>query len=258
VLGAAADWVWVPQDALEVKGDGYRLVRYPDRLLDPTFPAAQVLWLKTARPFADVLTEIAAQVRAWEFDEVHWWLSAATQPTASEQELCARGGELSETVQILGLDLGEGLPQLDPPCDVTVELVTNEHTFRASSDVMVRGWGRAELDESELARQLDEILRDLQNWSSFRVIAFAEGRPISTGGCTLEGEVAQLWSAVTLPDARHRGGYRAVLAERLRLAREHGATLALVEGRTVTSGPTLLRAGFTDYGQKKRYRLQLS
>jgi hypothetical protein len=50
VLDAAAAWAWVPDDAIDVTGGGYRLVRYPDRLLDPSFPAAQVLWSRTARP----------------------------------------------------------------------------------------------------------------------------------------------------------------------------------------------------------------
>jgi hypothetical protein len=55
------------------------------------------------------------------------------------------------------------------------------------------------------------------------------------------------WSRTTRP-----------LAERLRLAREHGATLALVKGRILTSGPTLLRAGFADYGEERCYWLPVS
>jgi hypothetical protein len=42
---------------------------------------------------------------------------------------------------------------------------------------------------------------------------------------------------------------------RIGLAREHGATLALVRGRVQTSGPILLRAGFTGYGEERLYRL---
>jgi hypothetical protein len=37
------------------------------------------------------------------------------------------------------------------------------------------------------------------------------------------------------------------------LAREHGATLALVKGRVETSGPILRRAGFTAYGEERSY-----
>ena len=54
-----------------------------------------------------------------------------------------------------------------------------------------------------------------------------------------------------------RGAYRAVLAERLRLAAEAGASLALVKGRVATSAPILARAGFRRCGGERRYRLSL-
>jgi hypothetical protein len=49
-----------------------------------------------------------------------------------------------------------------------------------------------------------------------------------------------------------------VLAERLRLARDHGATLVMAKGRVLPSAPTLLRAGFTDYGLQRCYWLPVS
>jgi hypothetical protein len=50
-------------------------------------------------------------------------------------------------------------------------------------------------------------------------------------------------------------GEVAVLAERLRLARAHGATLALVKGRVETSGPILVRSGFAAYSEERCYWL---
>jgi GNAT superfamily N-acetyltransferase len=255
VLDAAAAMEWVPEGAIEMRTDDYRLVRYPDVVFDPTFRAAQVTWSRTARAPEEVLDEVAARVRGWGLPGVAWWISAATQPAGTEQALRARGAEMIDAMQVLAREIGGGLPQLDIPADVAVELVRDERTFRAASAVTVEGWERAEPDEVELARQLDEAVQDLATWSSFRVVAFAEGQPVSTGGCSLAGEVAQLWGAVTLPASRGRGSYRAVLAERLRLAREHGATLALVKGHVLTSGPILLRAGFTDYGEERCFWL---
>ena len=257
VLDAAAAIEFVPEGAIEVRTDDYRLVRHPDWVLGPTFGAAQVTWSRTARPLDEVIDEVAARVRGWDLPGVAWWVSAVSQPAGTEEALRARGAELIDAVQVLACELHDDLPKLDVPGDVVVELVRDERTFRAASAVTIPGWGRTEPDEAEIARRLQEVVRDLATWSGFRLVAFVDGKPVSTGGCTLVGEVAQLWGAITLPASRGHGTYRAVLAERLRLARDHAATLAMVKGRVLASGPTLLRAGFTDYGEERCFWLSI-
>ncbi len=260
VLDAAIAMEWRPDGAIEVLADDYRLIRYPDWALDPVFPAAQVTRSRvgrTRRPADELIAEVAARVRRWGLPGVAWWVSSATRPPDTEEMLCARGGKQIDAVQILARELDGGPPDLDVPVDVSVELVTDERTFRAASMVTVRGWGRREPTDAALAREFTELIRDLQTWSSFRVVAMIGPEPASSGGCTLRGEVAHLWGAVTLREYRRRGSYRAVLADRLRLAREHGAALALVKGRVETSGPILLRAGFADYGQERCYWLSI-
>ncbi len=248
---------WRPDGAVEVRADDYRLIRYPDWVLDPAFPAAQVTRSRAGRPAAEILDEVAARVRQWGLQGVAWWVSSATLPPDTEATLRARGGTKIDAVHILARDLN-GLPDLAVPADVSVELVADERTFRAASMVAVRGWGRREPTGAALAREFTEAIRDLETWSSFRVLASVKGEPASSGGCTLRGEVAQLWGAVTVREYRRRGSYRAVLAERLRLARAHGAALALVKGRVETSGPILLRVGFADYGEERCYWLPIT
>ncbi len=261
VLDAAIAMEWRPDGAIEVLADDYRLIRYPDWALDPVFPAAQVTRSRpgrTRRPADELIAEVAARVRRWGLPGVAWWVSSATRPADTEETLCARGGKQIDAVQILARELDDGLPDLNVPADVSVELVTDERTFQAASRVAVRGWGRKEPTGAAFAREFTEMIRDLETWSSFRVVAMIGPEPVSSGGCTLRGEIAQLWGAVTLPEYRRRGSYRAVLAERLRLAREHGAALALVKGRIETSGPILLRAGFADYAQERCYWLPVT
>jgi hypothetical protein len=257
VLAAAAAWVWVPDGADQVITEDYQLIRYPDRVTDPGWPPAQVAWSRTTRALGDVIDEVAGQVRAWGLDEVHWWVSEATAPAGTEEVLRARAGTVTETLQVLAYDLGGGPPALDVPGDVAVELVHDERTVRGASLVETWGWGRPRPDEADLTRQLEEATGDLGNEPSFRVVAYLGRRPVAIAGCTLDGPVARLWGAVTLPAWRGRGAYHGVLAERLRLACDHGATLALVKGRAETSGPILCRAGFTIYGEERRYRLPL-
>jgi GNAT superfamily N-acetyltransferase len=258
VLDAAAAMEFVPEGVIEVRTDDYRLVRYPDWVLGPSIGAAQVTWSRTARPLDEVIDEVTARLRGWGLPGVAWWVSALSQPAGTEKALRARGAELIDAIQVLARDLTDDPPKLDVPADVVVELVHDERTFRAACAVAVQGWGRTEPDEAEIARQLRETVRDLATWSSFRVVAMADDEPVSTGGCTLSGEVAHLWGAITLPAARGHGSYRAVLAERLRLARDHGATLAMAKGRALPSAPVLLRAGFTDYGEERCLWLPVS
>ena len=260
VLDAAVAMEWRPDGSIEVLADGYRLIRYPDWALDPSFPAAQVTRSRAgsrARPAAEVIDEVIARVRRWGLPGVAWWVSDATRPADTEARLRDRGGKRIDAVQILARDLEGEVPDLAVPADVSVELVDDERAFRTASMITVRGWGRKEPAGAALARDFAQAIGDLESWSSFRVLAAVRGQPASVGGCTLRGEVAQLWGAVTLPEYRHRGGYRAVLAERLRLARAHGAALALVKGRVETSGPILLRAGFAVHGEERCYWLSI-
>jgi hypothetical protein len=263
VLDAAAAMEFVPEGAVEVRTADYRLVRHPDWVLGPTVGAAQVTWSRTARAPDEVIDEIAARVRGWGLPGVAWWVSPASRPADTESALRARGAGLVDAMQVLARELGDDLVLPDLPSGVAVELVRDERTFRAASAVSVQGWGGVEPDETEIARQLKEVLQDLATWSGFRVIAIVDEEPVSTGGCALYGGVAQekialLWGAITLSASRGHGSYRAVLTERLRLAHEHGATLAMAKGRALPSGPILLRAGFTDYGEEQCFWLPVT
>ena len=263
VLDVAAAMEFVPEGAIEVRTGDYRLLRHPDWVLGPSLGAAQVTWSRTTRPLDEVIDEVAARVRGWGLPGVAWWVSAVSRPAGTEEALRARGGGLIDAVQVLArqlgqAELGQDLPHPGLPGGVVVELVRDERTFRAALAVSVQGWGTEEPDEPGISRQLKETLQDLATWSSFRVVAFADHAPVSAGSCTLTGEIALLGGAITLPASRGHGSYRAVLTERLRLAREHGATLALAKARAPASAPILLRAGFTDYGEEQCFWLPVT
>ena len=258
VLDALVAVEWSPDGATEVLTDDYRLIRYPDWALDPAFPAAQVTRSRTGRAVAEILDEVAVRVRRWHLPGVAWWVSSETAPPDTEAVLRARGGTRIDAVRILARELDSDPADLAVPGDVTVELVAGERAFLAASMITARGWGRKDPAGDALAREFAKTVRDLETWSSFRILASVAGEPAACGGCTLHAEVAHLHGAVTLREYRRRGAYRAVLAERLRLARSRGATLALVKGRVETSGPILLRAGFTEYDEERCYWLPVS
>jgi hypothetical protein len=263
VRAAADAWVWVPPDAEQILTSEYQLVAYPAHYQHPT----QVAWSSAARPVEEVIDEVLAHVRARGRDRVYWWVrddtAAAAQTGASqvnsgqpstEEVLQLRGGKLAETVQVLAYDLSDGVPDLDLADGPTAELVRDERTLRASHLVSAEVWDdHRERTPAAIAEELAGLLESIESGSEFRVVVFVDGEPAAGGGCGLVGQVARLWGAGTRPAFRGRGAYRALLAARVGLAREHGATLALVKGRVQTSGPILRRAGFTAYGEERSY-----
>ena len=258
-LGALAtlDETPLPDDFLEVRTAEYRLLRYPERLISPTLPAAQVVWSQTSRSLDIVIDEIASEIRGWELEAFHWWVTSTTRPLDTEQYLLARGGVVSDSYQVLALELSDNVAKSVVPDGMRVELVRDERSLRAAILVEAEGWGRAPSDEEAIGHRLTEALHDLETSTGFQFVAFIDDQPVSTGCCSIAGEVGRLYGAVTLPDSRLRGCYQAVLSSRLRQARNLGATIALTRGRPMTSGRILVKAGFTVHGQENCYRLRM-
>jgi GNAT superfamily N-acetyltransferase len=77
------------------------------------------------------------------------------------------------------------------------------------------------------------------------VVAYVDGKPVSGGRVDLdEGtQFAGMFGGVTLPEFRGRGLYRATVARRAELAREHGFPYLYVDALP-TSRPILERLGF--------------
>jgi GNAT superfamily N-acetyltransferase len=281
VRSAAAEWVWVPPDAEQVVTDAYQLIAYPLHFSEPT----QVAWSASERPAGELIDEVVAHVRRWGRNALYWWVRADTRPADTEAVLQSRGAKLAQTVHVLAYDLAGGPPDLGLPgglggpafaalplaarpqpdvsaagltglAGVRADVVRDEPTLRAFDLVNAEVWDeRRDRTDTDVAAELARVRASLAAWSDFRVVVFADAEPAAAGGCGLAGGVAQLWGAGTRTSFRGRGIYRVLLAARIGLAMDHGATLALVKGRVQTSGPILLRAGFTSYGEERLYRL---
>jgi hypothetical protein len=251
VLRYADEWVWLPDGADEVRTEEYHLVAYPAALAVPT----HVAWCRSPRPPSDVVEEVIATVRAWGRPDVSFWVSERTMPSDLEDHLRARGAEHVETVDVSALDLTGPPPDLSVPGDVTVRVVDDEHLVRLAARVADEVWGSTTTEDD--VRRAVAALAEPSAATTRRVLALVDGEPASTAGLTLDGDAAaaRLWGGATRPALRGRGAYRATLAERLRMARADGATLAMVKGVVETSGPILRAAGFTTYGSSRRYRL---
>jgi hypothetical protein len=238
IRDAAAEWVWVPDGSRELRTADFHLIACPEWVGHPT----QVAWCRSDRPAADLMAEVADQVRAWGRASVSWSLSDSSRPADLESRLREAGAVVVETTDVLAFDMTAGLPVVGDLAGVRSALVTDEATRGAADAVALAVWGFSEPASKS---------------AEFRAVAYLGDEPVATGGCTLAGPVARLWGAATVPAARGRGAYRAVLRERLVAARSRGATLALVKGKVETSAPILRRAGFRAYGQQRLFDLAL-
>ena len=57
---ASLDDAALPNDFIDVRTTKYRLLSYPDLVLSPTLPAAQVVWARAVRPLDTVFGEVAS------------------------------------------------------------------------------------------------------------------------------------------------------------------------------------------------------
>ncbi|MFE6735532.1 GNAT family N-acetyltransferase [Microbacterium sp. NPDC057650] len=247
ILHASAVWVWFPRGS-EQENTELQLVRYPARF-GGGVRASQV---RSASDAAAVVDHAIERTRAWGETRLTFWTSPADRPDLEEQ-LRRRGAVHDDTVTVFARPI-PGDP-IETPADAAVEVVRTLDQVRDVDLVNVPVWGQQPLDDDGLQRELAEVTTALEAGEGARVLARLDGRPVSTGGCTIVDGFVRLWGAATRAEYRGRGAYRAVLAERLRVGAELGATTALVKGRVSTSAPILSRAGFTQYGDERSYVL---
>lgn len=248
ILRASAAWVWFPRGSEQEKTD-LQLVRHPARF-GGGVKASQV---DSARSPAEVLEHAIERTREWGETELTFWTSASDSPDL-EDELHRRGARHVDTVAVLARPIS-GMP-IAVPDDATVEVVRTEEQLREIDRINVTVWDhQSALTDESLREELDEITESLASGTGGRVLSRIDGVAVSTGGCTVADGFVRLWGAATLSESRGRGAYRAVLAERLRLGAEFGATTALVKGRIATSAPILARAGFQHFGDERGYVL---
>ena len=174
-------------------------------------------------------------------------LSALARPEAATL-LTGRGYRLIGFENQLGCALQEWSDAGFGP-EIIVESLTavDEKLWR---DVTVDGF--AHPDESPTAHEifprevLDTIFMTLGRTSGFRrYVARIDGVVAGSASLRIDGDIAQLAGAATLPAFRRRGVQTALLRHRLREARDAGCTLSVVTTAPgSTSQANVQRRGF--------------
>jgi len=243
VAAAAAAWVYVPDDAREVRTDEFHLVAYPLHWSTPTIATS----IESERPAGELVEAILDAARGLGRDAVTIWVTGTTRPADLAVVLSGLGAELTEHLDVLARPLAD-LPALDVPSDLELRPVLDEEGVRAHQAVSVAVFGGSFPDDDAIAASVRRLTDAAPQW-----VAHRDGRPIGSAGMSLVDGVARLWGGGVLEEARGTGVYRALLDVRLRTAQAAGCRLALVKGRVETSGPILRRAGFERYGDERAY-----
>jgi GNAT superfamily N-acetyltransferase len=253
VAAASAAWVWVPENAAVIETDDSAIMRLPEYY---DYQLA-VLAFRPAGPLEAAVDRLLDRARAFGLPELRWQVGAA-DPEGLAGQLAARGASVVLTLDVLASDLTGGPPAIRPAAvAVTTAWATDFATARDGSAVGITGFGGTMPPEERIRDNAARDARSVPAGDGGMVVAYVDGVAAGSGGVTLADGVARLWGGAVRPAARGQGVYRHVLATRLRYAAAHGATMALVRGRTDTSGPILRRAGFTAFGHETLYRVPL-
>lgn len=239
ILAEFARWTWTPPGATVVETDGMRLFLIGDvaTLLDaPT----------------DDVTSMVARVRTAAAEHgastVEWTVPPGCHPADLPEALRALGAEVADRLDYAAYDLTRGTPDIPVPADVDAHPVRTTDDVRAALWTAYAVWGGDEPTEADVDQRFARLEA---GW----FVGFHAGRPAGSGGYTLAGAVARMWGTGVVAHLRGRGVYRALVAARLRDARDRGAELALVRAKADTSAPILRRLGFGVLGQGHVFRV---
>ncbi len=146
-----------------------------------------------------------------------------------------RGYRLVGFENVLGRDLGLEVSSSGAAVTSEIEVrETDETGFAAWLDTVVAGFMTPDGDgipahESFSRETLEEVIGDMAGASGFvRYLAFRGGVPAGAASMRIQGEVAQLSGASTLPAHRRKGVQTALLARRLGDAARAGCGVAVV------------------------------
>jgi ribosomal protein S18 acetylase RimI-like enzyme len=251
VAAESRAWIWVPPNSTKVETDEYLLVRMPGWFSIPL----ELLRFEPQRPADEVVDEMLEKARVFGQPFVNCWVKLHNDPSL-DAVFRARGGELDETLDVLALDLTDGLPDVGPIGHLELRWAYDLATMRDNLQVSADVFGDSMPPEEEIAEEVERAQKDFAVGSG-SVVAYLDGVPVGSGGLSLVNGVARLWGGAVREEARSRGAYRALLDARLKRGASRGAHMALVTGRVQTSGPILRRVGFERYGEERSYRVPL-
>jgi hypothetical protein len=235
-----------PPEFVRVLTERYCLVRGPS-----------LYFSEVQRPRLDgAVDETVAEIRGLVRESGHrdtvWWIGASAAPPDLYERLLDLGlREPRDRVpEVVALATAE--PPAPGPEDVVVRRVETLGDYRRSAEVMWEAFDTPPERREAQAAQLEQLFRsEQQHGSTASYLALIDGRPVATGRAAFCDRGALLFAGSTVPSARGRGAYRALVRARWDEAVRRG-TPALVTQAAPSSEPILRRLGFEEVCRLRR------
>lgn len=169
---------------------------------------------------------------------VTWEVGSSATPLDLLDRLLAEGMRLDEPESLAtGMVLAQPL-ELERP--LPVRAVETAAGYAAAERIFKACFGGSPMDEAALQ---ERFARYESQRVSRRYLAFQDERPVAAGEATFLEAGVVLSGSATLPEARGRGAYRALIHARFSDAAARGTPIAVVQAGRM-SRPILQRLGF--------------
>lgn len=178
-----------------------------------------------------------------------WMLAGRSRHPALPDALSRAGYAATHEHFAYGIDVATYAPRASP--SVVARAVETLDDLRACRDVQARAFDRPSHDDPENdLRELAACTAPDARVRRFVVRDAQTGAAISSGGMNVYPSLrfGFLWAGGTVPEARHRGAYAALIAARVATARALGLTRVGLYARVGTSAPIVEAHGFERAG----------
>ena len=189
-----------------------------------------------------VLEEVRSLLRERGRGKTQWEVGSAAEPPDLVDLLLARGLVPDRDPYAVALVLTEAPPAVAP--GLVARRVTTFEEFVVANEVQWEAFETA-ADEIDEAREL--LPQRWRETPSTMHAVWLEGELVSAGTCAPTPHGLLLYGGATLPRARGRGAYRALLRARWEEAVAHGAPTLITQGGSM-SRPILEGLGFQPIG----------
>jgi GNAT superfamily N-acetyltransferase len=191
----------------------------------------------------DVLAEVRSLLRERGRDKTQWEVGSSAEPPDLVERLLERGLIWDKEPYALALVLSREPPP--PPPEIVARRVETLEEYAAANAVQWEAFGtppdEIEANQARLAERWAETVNVMHAaWLDGEIVAAGTAAPTEHG--------LLLYGGATLPSARGRGAYRAVLHARWQEAVENGTPALITQGGSM-SRPILERLGFERVGE---------